>query len=203
METDALFWDSLVFDGIDEVDVEAVIVAFGAVDVVGRGLHSWQGLGRAVETCVAAHRDCLRTPPPKPLTRSNATRADPGPPQNDSDPVGRRAERKKGAHSLVHELFAQGHSCRAIARHLGWGLNTALRDAAAARWQDTFRENRPWPSGLAPASPTWNDGSPQDARTSPNCTANCLPSMLPSPTRWSAPTSPPCAPLRRARHPSH
>ncbi|WP_386343673.1 hypothetical protein [Streptomyces xiangluensis] len=33
----ASFWDSLVFDGIDDVDVEAVTAAFGTVDVVARG----------------------------------------------------------------------------------------------------------------------------------------------------------------------
>ena len=37
MQTDAPFWDSLVFDGIDEVDVEAVTAAFGTVEVVARG----------------------------------------------------------------------------------------------------------------------------------------------------------------------
>ncbi|MGW0538623.1 hypothetical protein [Streptomyces sp. NPDC003032] len=40
-----------------------------------------------------------------------------------------------------------------IARHLGWGLNTALRYANAARWQDTIRENRPRPSRLDPYKP--------------------------------------------------
>ncbi len=65
-------------------------------------------------------------------------------------PVGRRAERKKAAHALVHELLAQGHSRRAFARHLGWGLNTVLRYANAANWQDTIRENRPRPSRLDP-----------------------------------------------------
>ncbi|MFD3838848.1 hypothetical protein ACFWWC_21725 [Streptomyces sp. NPDC058642] len=33
MQTDALFWDSLVFHGIDDVDVEAVTAAFGRVEV--------------------------------------------------------------------------------------------------------------------------------------------------------------------------
>lgn len=37
MQTDAPFWDSLVFDGIDDVDVEAATVAFGTVEVVARG----------------------------------------------------------------------------------------------------------------------------------------------------------------------
>ena len=66
---------------------------------------------------------------------------------------GRRAQRKKAAHALVHGLLAQGHSRRAIARHLGWGLNTVLRYARAATWQDTLRENRPRPSRLDPYKP--------------------------------------------------
>ncbi|MFE2552331.1 hypothetical protein ACFXGI_27815 [Streptomyces sp. NPDC059355] len=37
MQTDAPFWDSLVFEGIDDVDVEAVTAAFGTVEVVARG----------------------------------------------------------------------------------------------------------------------------------------------------------------------
>jgi hypothetical protein len=38
MQADVSFFcDSLVFDGIDEVDVEAVTAAFGTVDVVARG----------------------------------------------------------------------------------------------------------------------------------------------------------------------
>ncbi|WP_432044277.1 ISL3 family transposase [Streptomyces cadmiisoli] len=38
----------------------------GAPDAlkVADRFHLWQGLGRAVETCVAAHRQCLRNPPP-------------------------------------------------------------------------------------------------------------------------------------------
>ncbi|WP_392756911.1 transposase family protein [Streptomyces sp. LN590] len=37
MQTGAPFWDSLVFEGIDDVDVEAVTAAFGTVEVVARG----------------------------------------------------------------------------------------------------------------------------------------------------------------------
>ncbi|WP_241846357.1 transposase family protein [Streptomyces sp. MJM1172] len=37
MQTDAPFWDSLVFDGIGDVDVEAVTAGFGTVEVVARG----------------------------------------------------------------------------------------------------------------------------------------------------------------------
>ena len=50
-------------------------------------------------------------------------------------------------------MLAQGHSHRAIARHLGWGLNTVLRYANATHWQDTFRENRPPSSRLDPYKP--------------------------------------------------
>ncbi|MFE9859194.1 ISL3 family transposase [Streptomyces sp. NPDC005780] len=123
-----------------------------ALQVADR-FHLWQGLGRAVDTCVAAHRECLRNPSPTD-TPPGATSPDPGRPQDDSAPLGRRAERKMAAHALVHELLAQGHSRRAIARHLGWGgLNTVLRYANAARWQDTIRENRPRPSRLDPYKP--------------------------------------------------
>ncbi|MGW7276638.1 transposase family protein [Streptomyces sp. NPDC054864] len=49
MLTDAPFWDLLVFNGIDDVDVEAVTAAFGTVEVVARG--------RAAR---AAYPDCGR-----------------------------------------------------------------------------------------------------------------------------------------------
>lgn len=37
METDTLFWKTLVFDGIDEVGVEKVTSAFGTVDIMAKG----------------------------------------------------------------------------------------------------------------------------------------------------------------------
>ncbi|WP_329353213.1 ISL3 family transposase [Streptomyces sp. NBC_01261] len=37
MQADAPFWKALVFDGIDEVDVEQVATAFGMVEIVARG----------------------------------------------------------------------------------------------------------------------------------------------------------------------
>ncbi|MGW5128991.1 hypothetical protein ACWEQ7_34115 [Streptomyces sp. NPDC004069] len=37
MQTDALFWDSLAFEGVTDVEVEAVTAAFGTVEVVARG----------------------------------------------------------------------------------------------------------------------------------------------------------------------
>ncbi|MEU2135291.1 ISL3 family transposase [Streptomyces sp. NPDC018352] len=90
-----------------------------ALQVADR-FHLWQGLGRAVETCVAVHRDCLRAPTPSSNLQQDTQPAT-GRPSNDAEPVGRRAERKKAAHALVHEMLAQGHSRRATARHLGWG----------------------------------------------------------------------------------
>ncbi|MDV9199209.1 ISL3 family transposase [Streptomyces sp. Wh19] len=125
--------------------------ASDALQVADR-FHLWQGLGRAMETCVAAHRDCLRNPTPSGMLPQD-TRPASDRPQDNAEPVGRRAERKKAAHALVHEMLTQGHSRRAIARHLGWGLNTVLRYANAARWQDTIRDNRPRPSRLDPYKP--------------------------------------------------
>ncbi|WOX15302.1 transposase family protein [Streptomyces sp. N50] len=37
VRADAPFWNALVFDGIDEVDVEQVATAFGTVEIVARG----------------------------------------------------------------------------------------------------------------------------------------------------------------------
>ncbi|MFB6877872.1 transposase [Streptomyces sp. NPDC056323] len=138
----------------DRADAYAEGARRGAPDAlqVADRFHLRQGLGRAVETCVAAHRDCLRKPTPSGILPRD-TRPASDRPQNDAEPVGRRAERKKAAHALVHEMLAQGHSCRAIARHLGWGLNTALPYANAARRQDTIRDNRPRTSRLDPYKP--------------------------------------------------
>ncbi|MFF5339076.1 transposase family protein [Streptomyces sp. NPDC013181] len=47
MQTDAPVWDSLVFDGIDEVDIEAVTAAFGTVEVMARG----RAVGAACPDC--------------------------------------------------------------------------------------------------------------------------------------------------------
>ncbi|MFF8974975.1 hypothetical protein [Streptomyces sp. NPDC014995] len=49
MQTDAPLWDSLVFEGIDEVDVEAVTAAFGTVEVVAKG----RAAGADVRTAAA------------------------------------------------------------------------------------------------------------------------------------------------------
>ncbi|MFE3866205.1 hypothetical protein ACFXPT_38265 [Streptomyces goshikiensis] len=195
MQTDAPFWDSLVFEGIDDVDVEPVTAAFGTVDVLptreAGPLAAWlirhpgveiicRDRAGAYAEAPGAVRPVLRRSPTgficgralagpwRPALPPTATASDnpsanerlpeatgeaSSRPQNDSAPVGRRAERKKAAHASVHELLAQGHSHRAIARHLGWGPNTALRYANAACRQDTFREHRHRPSRLAPYKP--------------------------------------------------
>jgi transposase len=121
-----------------------------ALQVADR-FHLWQGLGRAVETCVAAHRECLRAPAPPTPSNTDTQQGNPGLPR--LEPAGRRAQRKRAAHALVHELLKQGHSRRAIARHLGWGLNTVLRYASVPHWQNTLRESRPRPSRLDPYKP--------------------------------------------------
>lgn len=54
MLADASFWDSLVFDGICDVDVEAVTAAFGTVDVVARGRRP----GQRALTAVASRTGC-------------------------------------------------------------------------------------------------------------------------------------------------
>ncbi|QNP75584.1 ISL3 family transposase [Streptomyces roseirectus] len=128
----------------------ARIGAPDAIQVADR-FHLWQGIGRAVETCVAAHRSCLNAPTPVPKKEAESPGDTPAP--AGPDPDGRRARRKKAAHALVHELLDQGHSRRAIARHLGWSLNTVLRYARVPHWQDTLRENRPRPTRLDPYKP--------------------------------------------------
>ncbi|MFJ2765122.1 transposase family protein [Streptomyces prasinus] len=52
MQADVSFWDSLVFNGIDDVDVEAVTAAFGTVDVTARG----RAAGAACPDC--GHFSC-------------------------------------------------------------------------------------------------------------------------------------------------
>ncbi|MGW0712381.1 transposase [Streptomyces sp. NPDC002643] len=113
--------------------------ALGAPDAlqVADRFHILQNLNQAVEKCVAAHRDCLRiaAPPPAPATTSTRT-------AEIELPAGRRAERMRAHHALVHGLLREGMGLRAIARHLGWGRHTVQRYARAARWQDMVTGRR-------------------------------------------------------------
>jgi transposase len=56
---------------------------------------------------------------------------------------------------MVHELLAQGHGMRTIARHLGWGRHTVQRYARAATWQELTdgRWQAPRASRLDPFKP--------------------------------------------------
>jgi hypothetical protein len=46
------------------------------------------------------------------------------------------AERARRHDAMVHQLLADGHGIRTIARHLGWGRHTVQRNARAATWQE-------------------------------------------------------------------
>ncbi|MFC9975622.1 helix-turn-helix domain-containing protein [Spirillospora sp. NPDC127200] len=68
------------------------------------------------------------------------------------EPTGKFAERAQRHHVQVHRLLADGHSIRAIARHLGWGRHTVQRYAHATTWQQMVhgRWKGPRPSKLDP-----------------------------------------------------
>ncbi len=87
--------------------------------------------------------------------------------------------------------------------HGTWaGASTPCSDTRTPRTGRTpSAKTGPAPADWAPTSSTWSDASPRDAPASPRSTANSSPTTRPSPTRWSAPTSPPSAGLPPARHP--
>jgi transposase len=131
-----------------------------AVQVADR-FHLWQNLGKAVERCVASHRACLRPADPDPGIGEQGTALDEQQPPDpeEAQPVGRFAERARRHHTLVHDLLAQGHGLRAIARHLGWGRHTVQRYARATTWQELvdgkWQQQRP--SKLEPFKPHLNE----------------------------------------------
>ncbi|MEV5754810.1 ISL3 family transposase [Actinoallomurus sp. NPDC052308] len=104
-----------------------------AIQVADRW-HMWRNLGEAVERTVAKHRACLRDLPSTVMDENHPpvpALADPGPasPQRRS---GRLPERTRRRHAAVHDLIAQGHPLRAIARELGISRNTVRRFARAS-----------------------------------------------------------------------
>ncbi|MEV6175359.1 ISL3 family transposase [Streptomyces sp. NPDC051954] len=109
----------------------AALGAPAALQVADR-FHLLQNLGQAVEKCVATHRDCLRPLPPPDIDE----------PIPLALPTGRRAERMRAHHAMVHGLLSEGMGLRAIARHLGWGRHTVQRYARADRWQDMVTGRR-------------------------------------------------------------
>ena len=148
----------------------------GAVRVADR-FHLWQNLTEAADRCVAVHRSCLAEPEPLP----------PGGPEADSpagpepsraprpEPAGKCAERARRHHAMVHELLAQGHGIRTVARHLGWGRHTVQRYARAATWQELVPVSAPTPSSRRGAScansaaaPGMPDNSPRPSTSSLN-----------------------------------
>ncbi|UQU64627.1 ISL3 family transposase [Couchioplanes caeruleus] len=115
-----------------------------AVQVADR-FHLWQNLAKAVERCVARHKDCLREPvttPPGDLPAAEVP-----------EPRGAMAQRRREHHQLVHDLLAEGAGIRQIARHLGWGRHTVQRYARAATWQQMLVGQKPRPSSLDPFKP--------------------------------------------------
>ncbi|MFD8563405.1 ISL3 family transposase [Streptosporangium canum] len=106
-----------------------------AIQVADR-FHLWQNLTAAVERCVAAHRACLREPDPEPVCASDPEPSAPPAHADRPAPAGKFADRTRRYHQMVHELLADGHKIRAIARHLGWGRHTVQRYARAATWQE-------------------------------------------------------------------
>ena len=126
-----------------------------AIQVADR-FHLWQNLAKAVERCVAAHRACLSEPP----SGQPAARPESGPPTEparvaEPEPAGKFAERARRHHAMVHQLLADGHGIRTIARHLGWGRHTVQRYARAATWQELIdgRWQAPRASKLDPFKP--------------------------------------------------
>ncbi|MEV0177242.1 hypothetical protein AB0I00_39860 [Streptomyces sp. NPDC050803] len=61
MQTDAPFWKTLVFDGVDAVDVEKVTAAFGTIGIAVKG--------RAMGAGSAARRAERRDPAEGPALR--------------------------------------------------------------------------------------------------------------------------------------
>jgi transposase len=125
-----------------------------AIQVADR-FHLWQNLAKAAGKCAAAHRACLREPDPGPVSGP-----EPGAPAEPAqvpqpEPAGKFAERARRHHAMVHELLAEGHGMRAIARHLGWGRHTVQRYAHAKTWQELVdgRWQAPRASMLDPFKP--------------------------------------------------
>lgn len=124
----------------------ARIGAPDAVQVADR-FHLWQNLAKAVERCVARHKNGLQEPPVSaPVVAQPAAAETP-------EPSGAMAQRRWVHHKLVHDLLAEGAGIRQIARHRGWGRHTVQRYARAVTWQEMVVGQNPRPSSLDPFKP--------------------------------------------------
>lgn len=121
-----------------------------AVQVADR-YHLWMKLTGAVEECIMRHRSALTEPLIEPDSPESAPPA--AVPDEPGDLEGKMAENRRARHRQVHELLAEGHSQRAITRHLGWSRNTVRRYANAERWQDMVTKHRPRGSKVDPYKP--------------------------------------------------
>lgn len=112
-----------------------------AIQVADRW-HMWTNIGDAVERTVARHRDHLRDLPllATPTGSAASPALDPtlpDPTLPDPTPhaglrTGPFADRVRQRHSAIHDLLAQGHDLRTIARTLGLARNTVRKFARAA-----------------------------------------------------------------------
>nr|WP_093588488.1 ISL3 family transposase [Lentzea waywayandensis] len=107
--------------------------------------HLWQNPGKAVERCVARHRNCLRPAGPAAPGQTDTANHE----SQDEQPAGRFAQRARLHHAKVHELIVQGHSNRSIARGLGWDREPCSAMPAPPPGRKS------WPAGVAGgAAPT-------------------------------------------------
>lgn len=100
----------------------------------------WRNLGEAVERVVARHRSHLRDLPQPAISGLAAPTTSPDLQQVGDAQAGLRtgpfADRVRQRHAAVHDLRAEGHDLRAIARILGLARNTVRRFARATTPQE-------------------------------------------------------------------
>jgi transposase len=100
--------------------------------------HLWHNLGEAVERTVTRHRRHLHAVVPTPDTPPDTQPAAAAPPPDAIPPhtpktrQDRVAVRTRERYTAVHDLIAQGHGLKQVARELGLGRNTVRRFARAA-----------------------------------------------------------------------